>query len=321
MTDTKYKIVGIGGTFDHFHKGHEQFILFAARLAEHLHIGITTSKLIQEKPFADLCENYEIRSKAVAAFCKKHKISCTIIPLRDAYGPTLKKAPIEALCVTKETVPGGKRINRARAERGLPPLPIHVCSYYLNELSHPLRSQDIRAGSVNRKGGVYELLLKKTLTLTKSQRQFLARPQGTVKKTLVGSTARNAFLVGDATIEFFLSHNLPYQLGVYDKKIKRVPIHSPVIDTICPEITTKNRPGNISRSLTKSLKRALRERARHILVQGEEDLAAVALALLLPLQATIYYGQPGRGIVEMKITEKIKEIFASLLSSHTNFSS
>ncbi|MDO8473976.1 MAG: pantetheine-phosphate adenylyltransferase [bacterium] len=314
MTSTQYRVVGLGGTFDHFHKGHEQFILFAANLATHLQIGITTPKLIQRKPLAELCESYEIRSKAVVTFCKKRRISCAIIPLQNVYGPTLKNSSIEALCVTKETIPGSKRINRARIEHKLPPLPIHVCGYYLNKLGHPIHSQDIRAGSVNRRGKVYELLLKKTLLLTQSQLQFLAKPQGAVKKTLVSSIARNAFLVGDATLEFFLLHNLPYKLGIYDKKINRVSTHSPIINSIHPEIITKNRPGSISRSLTKSLKLALLGRTKHIFVQGEEDLAAVALVLLLPLGATIYYGQPGQGIVTMKVTEEKKETLASLLN-------
>lgn len=315
MASTRYQILGLGGTFDHFHKGHEQFILFGARLAKHLQIGITTPKLIQQKPLAELCESYEVRSKTVAAFCKKHKISCTIIPLQNVYGPTLRDSSIEALCVTEETISGGERINRARVERRFPPLPIHVCGYYLNELGRPLHSQDIRAGSVSRKGRVYELLLEKTVTLTQSQRQFLAKPQGVVKKSSFGSTAHNTFLVGDATLQFFLLHNLPYQLGIYDKKINRAPVHSPIIDAIRPAIITKNRPGSISRSLTRSLKQALRKRVKHILVQGEEDLAAVALVLLLPLGAAVYYGQPGQGIIEIKITEGVKETFASLLSS------
>lgn len=315
MTSTRYQILALGGTFDHFHRGHEQFILFAARLAKHLKIGVTTPKLIQRKPLAELCENYTVRSKTVAAFCKNNKIPCTIIPLQNVYGSTLQDASIEALCVTKETISGGECINRARVEHGLPPLPIHVYGYYLNELGRPLHSQDIRAGSVNRKGKVYELLLKSTVTLTQHQRQFFAKPQGVVKRSSFGSTARNTFLVGDATLQFFLLHHIPYQLGIYDKKINRAPVHSPIIDAIRPAIITKNRPGSISRSLTRSLKQALRKRIKHILVQGEEDLATVALVLLLPLGAAVYYGQAGQGIIEIKITEGIKETFASLLSS------
>jgi pantetheine-phosphate adenylyltransferase len=314
MTSTQYRVVGLGGTFDHFHKGHEQFILFAASLAAHLQIGVTTQKFIQKKPLAELCESYKVRSKAVTTFCKNHKISCTIIPLENVYGPTLQDSSIEALCVTEATISGGERINRTRTERKLLPLPIHVCDYYLNELGRPLHSQDIRAGFVNRKGRVYELLLEKTVTLTKSQRQSFAKPQGKIKKTLPSNTAYKTFLVGDATLEFFLLHNLPYQLGIYDKKRGRTAFRSPIIDSIHPEIVTKNRPGSISRSLVKSLKLALREHVKHILVRGEEDLAAVALVLLLPLGATVYYGQRRRGLAEIRITEKIKEIFASLLN-------
>jgi cytidyltransferase-like protein len=313
MPKVQYQTIALGGTFDHFHKGHERLILFAAHLAKRLYIGVTTPKLIQTKPFAYLCESYEVRSRAVAAFCKKNKILCTVIPLRDIYGPTLQKSPIEALCVTKETISGGKRINRARAGRGLPVLPICICDYYRNELGFPLHSQDIRAGSVNRQGKVYGLLLEKTRTLSEAQRQFFAKPQGVIKKSLSRITERNTFVVGDATLEFFRSHNLPYQLGIYDKKIRRAAIHSPSINRIRPAMTARNKPGHISRSLVEAIKKTLQQKKKHIFVYGEEDLATVALVLLLPLGAAVYYGQPGQGIVKIAITEKIKETFASLL--------
>lgn len=315
MAQTQYKAIALGGTFDHFHKGHERLILFAAQLAKRLYIGVTTPRLIQTKPFAESCESYEVRSKAIAAFCKKNRISFALIPLRDIYGPTLKKSPIEALCVTKETIPGGKCINRERAKRGLPALPLRVCEYYHNKLGFPLHSQDIRAGSVNRQGKAYGLLLKKTQTLTKAQRQFFAKPQGVIKKTLSRATKHNACVVGDATLEFFRSHNLPYQLGIYDKKIRQSAVHSPITNRIRPAITARNKHGNISRSLAQAIKQALEQKKKHIFVYGEEDLATVALVLLLPLGAVVYYGQPDRGIVKITITEKIKEAFASVLSS------
>ena len=75
MPDIHYRVAGLGGTFDHFHRGHERFILFAANLADHLQIGITTRELIQQKPLAELCQEYEARAQAVDEFCTRHNIS------------------------------------------------------------------------------------------------------------------------------------------------------------------------------------------------------------------------------------------------------
>jgi hypothetical protein len=61
---------------------------------------------------------------------------------------------------------------------------------------------------------------------------------------------------------------------------------------------------------------ALRQNLIHLFVDGEEDLAAVVLQLLLPLGATIYYGQPNEGLVRWQVTEESKEKTAILLNPH-----
>ncbi|MFH1584576.1 MAG: DUF359 domain-containing protein, partial [Patescibacteria group bacterium] len=87
------------------------------------------------------------------------------------------------------------------------------------------------------------------------------------------------------------------------------------IDALKPDITAVNEAGTLSLSLASALKQALKTGAKHVFVEGEEDLAAVALMLLLPLGANIYYGQPGKGIVELLVTEIAKESFSRALNS------
>ncbi len=315
MPDARYRVVGLGGTFDHFHKGHERFILFAANLAQRLQIGITTQKLVQQKPLPELCQEYEIRAKAVAEFCTKHNVSFEIIPLYDVYGPTLEGSSLEALCVTTETLPGGELINRTRKERGLPELPIHVCDYYIDELGRPLHSLGIRVGMVSREGRVYERILKNTVVLNQEQREFFAKPQGRLIQQIEGSSQEGVLVVGDATLEYFIEHRLAYQLGVYDKKRNRIPADSGVINALKPDIVAQNAPGVISSELTGALKLALQKKLQHVFVEGEEDMATVALVLLLPLQSLVYYGQPNNGMVEILVTEEVKDKFYETLNS------
>ena len=315
MPDIHYRVAGLGGTFDHFHRGHERFILFAANLADHLQIGITTRELIQQKPLAELCQEYEARAQAVDEFCTRHNISFELIPLNDVYGPTLEGSVIEALCVTKETVPGGALINRARKERGLPELPLYVCDYYPDELGRPLHSLGIREGAVSREGRVYERILQSTLILNEDQREFFARPQGPVIHEIASGSAEGVFVVGDATLEYCIQRNVPYQLGVYDKKRNRVAADSFVINVLKPDVTVKSMPGTVSLELTKALQLALLKKLKHVFVEGEEDTATIALVLLLPLQSLIYYGQPNKGMVEMRVTEELKDRFYEALHS------
>lgn len=315
MPGTRYHTTGLGGTFDHFHKGHERFILFAAGLAKHLKIGVTTPKLIQKKPLASLCQDYETRATAVAEFCEKQKLLFKIIPLDDVYGPTLEDSIIDVLCVTKETLPGGTLINRTRKKRGLSELPINICEYYLDEFGRPLHSVDIRAGTVNRKGRVYERIFEHTIRLTQDQRKFFAKPQGRVINRIVKSSKEGVFVVGDATLQYFIQHNLPYQLGIYDKKINRVTTDSAVINVLKPDIIVEHTPGTISSQLAETIQLALQKKFKYVFVKGEEDTAAIVLVLLLPLNSLIYYGQPNKGMVKMGVTEKLKDRFYEILNS------
>lgn len=43
-----------------------------------------------------------------------------------------------------------------------------------------------------------------------------------------------------------------------------------------------------------------------ILIDGEEDLVVLPILLRAPLGYTVYYGQPQEGMVEIVVTEKIK---------------
>ena len=51
------------------------------------------------------------------------------------------------------------------------------------------------------------------------------------------------------------------------------------------------------------------DRPSILLIDGEEDLLTVATVLLAPLGVRLYYGQPHEGMVELHITEAVKEQF------------
>ena len=44
-----------------------------------------------------------------------------------------------------------------------------------------------------------------------------------------------------------------------------------------------------------------------IIVDGEEDLAALAAIKTAPENSIVFYGQPGEGLVKVCVDEKIKE--------------
>jgi hypothetical protein len=80
-------------------------------------------------------------------------------------------------------------------------------------------------------------------------------------------------------------------------------------------VKVKNPPGSITADLLGAVREAFREGNKSrkvILVEGEEDLAVLAVLLVSPLGYVIFYGQPNAGLVKVSITEDIKEKAYSL---------
>jgi pantetheine-phosphate adenylyltransferase len=307
-----YQLIGLGGTFDHFHAGHKHFLNFAGQLGQKLQIGITCQKLTLSKPYSHTIESYQLRQKNVGKYCLDHQFNFSIMKLTNIYGPTLDdKCKIQALAVTQETLSGAIKINQARQATGLKELPVHVCSMLRDSRGQILHSASIRSGMINRQGQAYLSVLDKDLTLNTKQRDFFSKPQGKIVDKPSNANNHLIWLIGDGTLEKFITHRWFYNLGVYDKINQRLSHNSKLIASIKPDDKIGNKAGTISKKMVTSLVRLIKNQdlttTKHLLVNGEEDLAAVALFLLAPLGTKIYYGQPNSGLIEVEITEKFKD--------------
>ncbi len=311
MFRKRHQNIGLGGTFDHFHAGHQHFIEFAAALGEHLFIGITNEKLNLHKPLTHLIEPYGTRLQAVRRFCGEKGIANHCVELTDIYGPTLEGSHIDALCVTPETEAGGKKINQMRERLRMRQLPIYVCDYLLDASGAPLHAENIRAGKVNRQGEVYDSIFDQDFILSPEQRTFFSQPQGElINLERFPTKATNhqlRLVVGDSSLETFIQKGWRYDLGVFDHRRQRQPFESTIIDQLPPDNIVTNPAGTISQELVTTLQKALNQPFKHLAVDGEEDLAAVALVLLTPLETEIFYGQPGKGIICMQVDEELKD--------------
>ena len=125
----KYKVTAVGGTFDHIHDGHKILLTMAAFLtSERLIVGLTDEELLVNKKFKEFMEPFTKREDNVLDFLHilKPQLSVDIIPLHDVCGPTGTVPEIECLVVSRETVKGGKIVNKTRVERGFNELQIVV---------------------------------------------------------------------------------------------------------------------------------------------------------------------------------------------------
>lgn len=313
----KKRVIGLGGTFDHFHTGHQAFLDFAAQQGGLLKIGLTADAMVKSKPWSATIQPYPARKQAVTKYCSEQGYPYQIVTLTDPMGPAVTDSSMYGLALTEDTLANGQRINQLRKKLNLRPLETFVCPLTLDEAGQPISSRRIRAGQINRAGQVYASMCTDIVQLTEAQRQFFSQPQGEViTKPVATPTNVPQWVVGDTTIAAFLANDWPFDGGVYDLKEQRQPVSNPVLTSLEPINSVINPAGTITPELFSVLQSIkLSQKPQYLFVDGEEDLAAVALVLTLPLESVVYYGQPNQGIIAMKVTEQLKNQVFSVLAS------
>jgi pantetheine-phosphate adenylyltransferase len=153
----KFKMAGVGGTFDEFHKGHRALLSKAFEMSERVMIGVSTDEFVKRMGKPHQTAAYEERTKELRDFLKNQGLlqRTEIIPINDAYGGVLlSRDPIEALVVSKETQPVANRINEKRKEIGIPPLEIVVIGMVPSENHKTISTTRIHTGEIDREGHV-----------------------------------------------------------------------------------------------------------------------------------------------------------------------
>src|SRR6478752_674196 len=84
--DKKFETAILGGTFDHLHKGHREFILFALSLSERLIIGLTSDEYVDKTKKG--IESFGKRKKDLQDFIEEKNAEerVRIVKIDDVYG-------------------------------------------------------------------------------------------------------------------------------------------------------------------------------------------------------------------------------------------
>ena len=320
INKTLYNTIALGGTFDHLHDGHKEFILFAKEIAKFLIIGVTDQQMVLGKSHSDQIQPTHIRKQAIKNFCNKNAINADIITIYDPYGPLLEKSKAQAIACTTDTVGGADKINEYREHLHLRELPIHIHNLKKDKQNKQnISAQRIRSGEIDRSGNVYMKALEKSLKLTEEMRKFFSVLHGKLVEEPSFDKPTNvlSIVVGDSTLESFIKNKWKYSLGIFDGKCKREKFNSDILSSIKNLEKADNRPGWIeSQAIEKIISWTQNKNFKHLFINGEEDLLAVIATILLPLGSYIYYGQPNKGMVELKISENVKEEFFKILSDN-----
>ncbi|EKQ54963.1 MAG: hypothetical protein B655_0524 [Methanobacterium sp. Maddingley MBC34] len=124
--------------------------------------------------------------------------------------------------------------------------------------------------------------------------------------------------VGDITTQNLQKAGLIPHLGIIDNVVERKPAtYDVVYDNVT--LNVKNPPGVITDQLQETIQKAFQlvETGFRvlILVDGEEDLAAIPCILMAPSGSLVLYGQPGEGLVVCevdKVINKVKQLKSKL---------
>lgn len=308
----RFQHIALGGTFDHFHKGHKALIDTALKYGNDVSIGITTPEMYKNKSIAHLIESFDERKKSLIEYLIKKKSlkRATFFPLSDIYGSTKSDGTIEAIVVSKSTYPNAIKINKLRAKKKLPELKIICIKDEKDENGKLISSERIRREEID-----------KTLFLPEYLREELRKPLGRVIKGKEKELEKTVYqtikfiksvkpkmviAVGDIIANSMEKVGLIPDVKIIDYRSRRQAIQKP------KKIgkTYINRPGTISKEAVAAIKSG----KKLIVIEGEEDLLALPAILFAPLGSIVLYGQIDLGVVAVTVDEIIKQKIQKILS-------
>jgi GTP-dependent dephospho-CoA kinase len=125
--------------------------------------------------------------------------------------------------------------------------------------------------------------------------------------------------IGDIVTYTLITNNIIPQVCIIDYIHKRKQCAAEITQAIkgfaAKQIIVTNPPGTITDELWDTLELVLNKKEKkpvRIEIDGEEDLASLAAIYLAPLDATIIYGLPNKGVVVANATvdnkNKVKKI-------------
>lgn len=308
----------IAGTFDGLHAGHRTLLTEAFRVGDRVTIGVTSDAFVAKfkSQTQKTIKSYQERTHNLEIWLRKQQLfeRATIIPIDDPYEPAASMKNLDALIVTSETRERGEEINNLRQGLALSPLALIEVPMVPAEDGEPVSSTRLRNREIDPDG---RLVMPEALrfTLSKPLGKILTGTQ--IDTSIVSNRYLPIITVGDMATKTILDAGVVPMLAIVDGKVGRKPFPH-VVNRLQSKVSVKSGPGFISREADKAIEGGL---FRAIIIDGEEDLLVLPAIMHAPLGSILYYGQPGKGLVEVVVTQKVKRIGAKLLHGFTELHS
>ncbi|MEM0139900.1 MAG: pantetheine-phosphate adenylyltransferase [Ferroplasma sp.] len=139
----------VGGTFNYFHKGHEELLRAAYNTGNRVIIGLSSESYVSKHKNSKI--GYERRKERVESFMNKLTGNYEIHPLETSEGNTLEVSDA-VLVVSPETYKNALRINNERIKLNKEPLKIIKIPFVLAEDLFPISSTRIMNKEISRYG-------------------------------------------------------------------------------------------------------------------------------------------------------------------------
>ena len=156
--------------------------------------------------------------------------------------------------------------------------------------------------------------------LPTEMREELKEPLGEIytdPKTLLAEAGEPIVAVGDIVTYHLLEAERRPDVAIVDRKTKRTRVGPEVlnaIETFEDRIDVANPQSTITDDLLEAISSAIdRSEPTVIVVDGEEDLAVLPVIVLAPDGASVVYGQPGEGMVHVRVGGAVRDDVRSLL--------
>jgi uncharacterized protein (UPF0218 family) len=158
------------------------------------------------------------------------------------------------------------------------------------------------------------------LTLPAALRSELKAPMGDIytdPAALLADAGEPLVAVGDMVTYHLLGAGRVPALALVDEQTKRSAVDDAVADAITGfdrTVEIENPAGTITRELLDAMCAGLDSDATTLLdVEGEEDLAALPVVLLVSETASVVYGQPDEGMVLVTPDAAVRDRVRSIL--------
>ncbi|MCS7138815.1 MAG: GTP-dependent dephospho-CoA kinase family protein [Crenarchaeota archaeon] len=164
-----------------------------------------------------------------------------------------------------------------------------------------------------------------SLRATEETRRIVKKPLGTLLKAdseirgFLKGSEKPLITVGDIVSASLIKMGFEPHLCIVDGKTMRKSIEiAECLKKGRRILMLKNPPGTISEDSWKVIREAVSSPKSTIIVEGEEDLLTLVAIQSAPEGSLVLYGQPGEGVVAIRVDESSRKMVSKILGTMTS---